>query len=306
MDWKTTLQPVINSRLTERLPLYVNIALIIALTHGFAQFSWKMFPAPQLDEITFKPVVNTGTQPGRVEKKQTQSISQWHLFGEVKKDVAPKPVEQVKVPETRLNLKLLGVMSSKSDAVAMAIIADSSGNEEFYTIGAQIPGGAVLEEIHPDKVIIKRNNRLETLLLPKEVANSGPAGSSSRSPTSRSLFPRSNVTRSVNLNQGTGALLRQYRDALINDPQSVMNLVRAQPVREGGRLIGYRIRPGKDRRLLRKFGLRSGDVVTGVNGISLDNPIKGLEIMKNLTSATQVTVDIKRRGVTQSLSFQID
>jgi general secretion pathway protein C len=104
------------------------------------------------------------------------------------------------------------------------------------------------------------------------------------------------------------ALLRQYRDALINQPQSLMNLVNATPVTEkgSGKLKGYRIRPGKDRKLLGRFGLKSGDVVTSVNGVALDNPIKALEIMRDLSTATSVTLDVERNGVTESFAFQVD
>ena len=99
--------------------------------------------------------------------------------------------------------------------------------------------------------------------------------------------------------------MKQYKEALMTDPQSLMSLIRAEPFRKNGKLQGYRIRPGKDRQLLRKFGLRSGDVVTAVNGVPMDNPLKALELMRDLGSATSLTVDIERRGVPQSFTFQI-
>ena len=87
-----------------------------------------------------------------------------------------------------------------------------------------------------------------------------------------------------------------------------MNLVSATPVQEEGtgKLKGYRINPGKDKALLARFGLQNGDVITAVNGVALDNPIKALEIMRDLTNASSVSLDIERRGVTQSLSLQVD
>ena len=102
-----------------------------------------------------------------------------------------------------------------------------------------------------------------------------------------------------------GELLREYRDALINNPQSVMGLVRAEPYQKDGQLKGYRIRPGKDRYLLRRFGLRSGDIVTSVNGVTMDNPIKALEVLRDLSAATQLTVEVERNGAPQSFTFAI-
>lgn len=306
MDWNSDLQALLNWRTLERLPGIVNFLLIVALAHTVAQLTWTVMPVPQLDEH-IPDAIDSPSRPVRMtgSGNVSQSISRWHLFGQIR--VAPKPhaVQQTaNLPETRLNLTLRGVVSSSANNVAKAIIADAAGKENFYNLGALVPGGAVLQEIFSDRVILKRNDRLETLRLSK--SSSGGVLGAARQTTRRPSASR-RKRPSINYgNKDNKTILREYRDALINDPQSVMDLVRAQPVREHGKLIGYKIRPGRDRKLLRRFGLRSGDVVTGVNGISLDNPINGLEIMRNLTTAGQITVDIKRGGVAQSLSFQID
>jgi general secretion pathway protein C len=73
-----------------------------------------------------------------------------------------------------------------------------------------------------------------------------------------------------------------------------------------GKLKGYKVQPGKDRKLLSKFGLKRGDVVTAVNGVTLDNPIKALEILRDLSTASSVSLDVERKGQMQSFSFQID
>ena len=301
-DWKAAIQPLINSGVIDRLPMAANIVLIIALTYTFAQLTWKVLPVPELNELLpVSDVTKSSTAGKKGEKTKQTSVSQLHLFGEAKVASETTKTQQVsKAPITRLNLTLRGVIASGSPDVAKAIIADSTGHENFYALGAKIPGGATLEEIHVNHVILKRNNRLETLQLPKEA----PRGQTfkSRSRTSRSTART--VTSSAN--KDTGTLLREYRETLKTDPQQLMDLVRTQPYRENGRLVGYKIRPGKDRKLLRKFGLRSGDVVTAVNGVSLDNPIKGLEILRDLSTASQVSISIKRNGVAKNLSFQID
>ena len=298
MDWKSTLQPLVRGRVAEHMPLIVNLVLILALAQSFAKITWMAIPKPHLEQ-DLALISGNKTNPAHPVNQQVikQSISQWHLFGEVK--IQQPTVEEpqpVVMPETPLNLTLRGVVSSKADEVASAIIADASGHEDFYIIGSQVPGGAVLEEIYSDRVILRRNNRLETLKLPQEADAENSTGFQSRT-----NYRQPRVLPGSGSSRDTGALLHQYREALINDPQSVMDLVRAYPVRENGKLIGYKVRPGRDRQLLQKFGLRSGDVVTAVNGVPLDNPLKGLEIMRDLTTATQVSLDIKRGGVSQTL-----
>ena len=47
-------------------------------------------------------------------------------------------------------------------------------------------------------------------------------------------------------------------------------------------------------------------MVTSVNGIAMDNPIKALEVLRNLSTASQLTVDVERRGVPQTFTFSIN
>jgi general secretion pathway protein C len=171
-----------------------------------------------------------------------------------------------------------------------------------------VPGGATLEEIHTDHVMLKRNDRLEVLRLPQE-ESFGVPGAGGQASFEAEVQPRTRRVLPPTLAgdaRGTGAILRQYRDALNQDPQSVMDLVRAEPYREGDRLVGFRINPGRDRQVLARFGLRPGDIVTAVNGVKLDNPVKGLELIQNLQTANQVNVEVLRNGVTQSFSFAVD
>ena len=74
----------------------------------------------------------------------------------------------IEAPETKLQLILRGALSSDDPEHARAIIADPRGKEEQYAIGEELPGNAELSEIHPDRVILKRNGRFETLRLPKD------------------------------------------------------------------------------------------------------------------------------------------
>jgi len=71
-------------------------------------------------------------------------------------------------PETRLKLTLRGVFASEDSSGGRAIVGDPQGKEENYAVGDPLPGGAKLSEIYPDRIILERNGRFETLRLPKE------------------------------------------------------------------------------------------------------------------------------------------
>jgi len=289
----------------KRLPLLVLLLLVVLLAQSLAQLTWQVLPSQPPEPL---PIPRTSLQSNAKVAQSGASdinrIGQWHLFGEIQK-VSSVPVAQMtEAPDTRLNLKLHGLLASSDPLEARAIIADGKGMEEAYAVDQQLPGNAVLREIYADRVILEHRGRLETLRLPKDEIVSAMI---SRTATRNTSQARSRGTTQASTAENA-ALLRQYRDALMSEPQTLMNLVNASPVTDKatGRLKGYRIRPGKDRKLLGRFGLKNGDVVTGVNGVTLDNPIKALEIMRDLSTADSVILDVERNGVMESFAFQVE
>ncbi len=300
--------------LDKRLPVIATLAAIVLIAHGTAALTWTLIPIP---ETPGAAIIANKISPARrppagagAPQPLAAKIGQHHLFGlfEIKKP--PPKIEAAAAPETRLNLKLRGVFASQNKELARAIIADARGDDQSYAIGDQVPGGAVLNDVFEDRVILDRNGQLETLKLPVE---STPGEIPSTAAITRGIpNPTADMESAPGMpapidtaTADTSQILRHYRDALINDPQSVMGLVRVQPYNKDGKLEGYRIRPGNDRQLLTKFGLRSGDIVKSVNGVPMDNPIKALEILRDLSTATSVTVDIERNGTPQSFTFSI-
>ena len=309
-EWgQQILQRVWIDRLDKRLPGLVTLLVLAMLTHALALLSWKLVPVPAVSESAISTSVGTALQQSAGNTRNlavAQKIAGWNLFGKVEvKKAEPVPVLNPETaPDTRLNLKLRGVFAATNPRHSRAIIADEKNNEDSYAVGDTLPGGAVLNQVFPDKVILEHNGALETLRLP--VDDSPGAGGSVPINNGRPGRTSFNNALRPSSNGDTSALLRQYRDALLNNPQSVMGLVRATPYVKGGRLQGYRISPGNDRQILTRFGLRSGDVVTSVNGIAMDNPIKALEVLRNLSTASQLTVDVERRGVPQTFTFSIN
>ena len=71
---------------------------------------------------------------------------------------------------------------------------------------------------------------------------------------------------------------------------------RVIPHYRGGKPQGFKIvgvRPGS---LYSHIGLRSGDVIKGVNDEAITSPNKALELYEKLKSEDAVSVDIERRG----------
>jgi general secretion pathway protein C len=83
----------------------------------------------------------------------------------------------------------------------------------------------------------------------------------------------------------------------------VSELFRPQPVFAGGQQKGYRLYPGRNRAQFATLGLRPGDLVTAVNGAPLDDPARGMETLRGLSSGGPVNLTIERNGVEQQVTI---
>lgn len=288
-----------------RLTLPVNILLVILLAYSVAQLSWKLYPQDN-KRLSSTEKVSEGAVSlpiANVSPLDYAAIAGWHLFGRAGENKPAAVVEPMHTPETRLNLKLVGIFFTQDSSRALALIAEGNGDELSYGIGDQLPQSkARLEQILQDRVVLSRNGRLEALSLPAE-ENSDPAQGidlPSEPPPDESEIP-------IPVEQAPSTLLEpepidasaiagRFRDKVTTQPQALQELAQAVPYVQNGQFMGFRLRPGKDRELLVQLGLRAGDVITAVNGSRLDDPVKGLGFLQQLVNADQVDVQVMRNG----------
>lgn len=214
-----------------------------------------------------------------------QLVAARHIFGMPQS--SPPPGTQDGVPETALSLSLRGVFASGDRRTARAIIADPSGKEDFYAVGGQLPGGAILREVHRDHVVIARNDRPEILRLPQLGMDS------LNNPDALAVALPTTITPPQDA-------VNTFRGTITRDPRALSSLVQGEPVRENNRLVGFRLQPGRDANLLSQFGLQPGDIVTTVNGIRLEDPAGRMNLMRELPNMMEVSVEIIRDGAPRS------
>lgn len=273
----------------------VAVLLGIWLLYRLAGLAWQIIPAPELTEAPAETVApTTSIQP----RLNVTEIVNWHLFGS---STASAPGQSsasapIDAPETRLNLILRGVLSSDDANEARAIVAEPNGTENFFRVGAELPGGAELKEIHPDRIILMRAGRHETLRLPREMMDaSGTSGELEQG--------RANGFAPVG---DPSALLGEYRAQMEQNPQALLDLARAVPApAPGGGISGFRLFPGNKPALFAQLGLQPGDLVKEVNGLMMDNPMRGAELLQSLRESDQLDLRIERDGQEINLSVAI-
>lgn len=273
----------------------VNIVLIALAAYAAAQLTWRFIPSSEASVAPpqFVAKTNVGNKNrGGVDAKRLVSH---HLFGKADKSAPVKAAEPV-VRATRLPLTLRGVIASDRPDTARAIISAPNAGELSYAIGSTLPGNAKLEEIHSNQIILSRNGQLETLLLPDD-----------KEGVDFSAAPIPNPSKADAVDEALIATPDQFRDALLDEPESLAGIVNTVPETNAqGRLIGFQLQPGKDAGFLQRFGLQPGDILTNVNGIQLDSPVRALEVIRELGQAGQVSVEVLRNDIPQSFTFSFN
>lgn len=268
-----------------RLAGPVNLLLVVALAYQLADLTLRLLPLSESRTAT--PAMTDDGPAASTDMTDYARIADWQLFGPPE-EAAPEPV--VRAPETRLNLRLAGIIH-RGD-IPLALIAEGNRPETVYRVGERV-GGARIERILPDRVLLARDSSLEALSLPRENI----AGA------------RDNNTARVAATTPSGAvdatpIARRLRQALADgNPQALQELAFAAPYIEDGRFVGLQLRPGHDRRLLGSLGLRAGDVLTELNGVRLTDPAQGLRLMQELLQSGQVDATIRRGDREIPMSF---
>ncbi len=230
------------------------------------------------------------------------------LFGDAKAKPAPKARRQ-EAPPTPLKLRLLAVMASDRQGEGLAVIAEQRNAEKGYQVGNEIPGGATLEQVLVDRVIISRNGRQETLMLTDgKPAPNASAGGSRRTASVREGTNKPISSREASAVTGNGDTrvlpeLADYQAKLSSDPKRLTGLLRFRPVRQGQTLKGYRVFPGRNPSLLGRAGLRVGDIITSANGVQLSSENAGKEVIAQLAHVNSLELEVLRNGKLRAVTL---
>lgn len=280
-----SLGPVLSSessqKVYKKLPTIAVVLLLLLLAWASAQLVWQ-FLTPKTADFG-----STTTPQGRIQTSAAPSYSREiisrSLFGKAN-SVAAKTDDPVEAPETKLNLKLRGVYAVEDPKKGYAIISNGSRPEEMVVVGGKLPGNIKLDSVYPDRVIISRSGKLETLKLP-----------ATKSTGVRYTPPKRNAGRS----RGPQATsLAGFRKELMSNPSKLAELVNAAPARENGKFVGYRITTLKQHPILSQIDIQSGDIITQINGVKISSPAQGMKALQKLSRDNSVQLTLNRSGQT--------
>lgn len=271
------------------LPRAATFLLVVAIGVLAAQITWQTLDPGVRPPVTVEIHPATPAPGGAAQVSPFSRVADVPLFGVLGSRPPPPPTV---VPETRLRLRLIGLVAGDSPDQGRAIIVEGSNPERLYGVGDPLGGGqARIHQIHPDRVVLDRNGSLEILRLPRPHEGAAAASLPDRQTASQ---PAQEMD-----------LPSIQRSEWLADPARMLQSVQTRPIIRDGTLHGLEVRPTRNAREFQRAGLRPGDVITAVDGVPLSAIQNPESLFDGLSGQSQVGIVVERGGAAVPLNIQL-
>ena len=250
-----------------------------------------------------EPLVPSDSSPVAVEPKTQvpvrpledyDIILERNLFGASKgQAVAPQEevsLEDVPAADKSLGLKLVGTVAGDDVATSFAIIDNNrTRKQEIYHEGDKA-GDVLIKKILRNKIIVDAGRGEELLALELEETGRKVEFSPAPQPAVRERGP---VSR-----EEARRFNRAEVEASLGNVDQVIQELSISPFTRGGKPAGFRIGRLPAESILIAMGLRTGDLIIGVNDQAITGPEQAAEFFQKIKQGGNVTIKVgKGRGV---------
>ncbi|MBW1822286.1 MAG: PDZ domain-containing protein, partial [Deltaproteobacteria bacterium] len=160
----------------------------------------------------------------------------------------------------------------------------------LYKVGDAVQN-ATVKMVFREKVILSVNGQDEVL----EIEEIRGRSSVRRAPLTATKSRRQKIT-----------LKRSQIESSVKNVNELLKQVKIRPHTENGQAAGLMLSSIKRGSIFRRMGLRSGDIITGVNGDSLVSVDDALKIYENMKTSSNMSIEIKRRGRNRTIDYNIE
>lgn len=207
-------------------------------------------------------------------------------------DIKPGTINIDALKQTSLNLKLWGTVTGLQEQTYAVIEESKTRKQNLYRVGDTIQN-AIVKMVLREKVVLNVDGKDEVLEIEKV---------RSTAKTMPALQP-AQMTRSTRPQRIT--LRRAQIENALEDVNKLLTQVNIRPHFRDGKPDGLLLTRIKPRSIFLRMGLRNGDIITGVNGSSLQSVDDALKFYESLRSADNVTLELKRRGRSRIIDYNI-
>ncbi|MCC7383576.1 MAG: PDZ domain-containing protein [Deltaproteobacteria bacterium] len=209
-----------------------------------------------------------------------------------------------------LRAKLTATVVSEDPLRSVAIFADPTTNEPAgYYAGDKVEQATVLT-IEWRKVKVDNGGHCEFFSIEEDqpgeastVASLPPPSIESGGGPDESKIALGEGVKKVK--ETEYEIPRGEIDNVLSNLNAVATQARIVPSFQNGKANGFKLFSIRPNSLYSKIGIQNGDIIQKINGYEINSPDKALEIYSKLKDATSITVDLIRRGKTQTMSYNI-
>jgi general secretion pathway protein C len=227
-------------------------------------------------------------------------------------------------------LKLVGTVVGGGD-YTYAVIEDlSTKRQDLYRLGDQIRDARVVEVTRNRVVLENRGQREELFSFEKTEAGASPGEPLARQPSGRQPSmprrqvpppepqqteappgePQENREEAANpeVERVSENMWRINRDDLVEQVDSfgqMMREARLTPHFSGGQPDGFMLSNLPTDAFLGRMGLRSGDILKGINGQRFGSLEEFFQIYQQLQTEPMLQLEIERSNRTETLTYEI-
>ena len=254
--------------------------LIIALGGQLAWWAWH-FITPSLRSAPFSTSI-TAT-PGEDVNRGRQ------LFG----DAGATSGTVSAGPQSGIRLK--GVFAVDGKALSAAVL-NMGGRDQAVRLGQEFSSGVTLAEVHADFVVVSRAGIRERVDLDRYGSTAAKQANAANA-TPVTQF-RLNV---ASTGSNAYALSRQELNSVLQDPRQMAFTGRIGSVASGG----VRVEDAPSGSLLDKLGIKTGDIITGINGQPINSQGDLVRLYQQFGTLASIRAEVRRGGAPVMLSYTI-
>ncbi|SOU03184.1 type II secretion system protein N [Xanthomonas arboricola] len=209
---------------------------------------------------------------------------------------------QAELPALRRDVFYRSVAEANSDGIvlhgvraggaqAAAFLSSRDGRQGAYRIGDGVVAGVTVQAIASDHVLLRTGSGVRRLALVESTASAAATSPATAAPAAVGAAPA--VTSNVGTAAGTAT-------AAAVDPQQLLTTAGLRASEDGS---GFTVMPRGDGALLRQAGLAPGDVLTQLNGRTLDAEHLR-ELQDELRDGQAATLTYRRDGQTHTMTLK--
>jgi len=268
----------------------ITIAVYLSISGFYKVATYRLDPV-------LPPLVAGARQISPMEDEISHPLSYYqpivdrNLFNTNKDaDSKPVPIKIETLKQTELKLKLWGTVSGLGGQTYAVIEEAKSRQQNLYKVGDAVQN-ATIKMVFREKVILSVNGQDEVL----EIEESQGRASGRMPLQTATKSPRQSIT-----------LKRSQIESSVENVNELMKQVKIRPHTENGQAAGLMLSSIQRSSIFRRMGLRSGDIITGVNGSSLVSVDDALKLYENMKSSSNMSIAIKRRGRNRTIDYNIE